>query len=349
MNLINIYKSINGRLDDIKLSQIVNGFNRYSFAIFNDEKAVIDGKTIDKPKQFVANSVAEYDGSLVATYYHDFLPNNLDKATALIVHEMYHAFQFGKMDYKMLLMNNSEKNGMFYDYSIDTITLKYNEVMCLIDAYLNRSEEDYSRFLSVRKLRQDNYPKALLYENATEFIEGSATYVELKALEQLDENLFMQEVTQAVDSLRNIESYFSIRELSYKVGALMLLTLDELKIDFDNVIHGESFISDSYIYDYLEPEIKSRVEIKDIVKKKSMENMASIDQFFSKDYCKIDFDEVIGYNPMGIIRSEDKLLVKFLVIIKVDGEEHTLNGEFCLIFDDNKECIELYRLNEVKL
>ena len=347
MNLKNLYKSINDRLDDINFTQIVKGFNRCSFAIFNDEKAVIDGKTISKPSQFVANSVADYNGPLVATYYHEFLPNNLDKATALIVHEMYHAFQFGKMDYKMLLMNNSEKNGMFYDYSIDTITLKYNEVMCLIDAYSNKSGEDYRRFLSVRKVRQDNYPKALLYENATELIEGTATYVEMKALEQLDEDLFMQEVEQTVYSLGNIESYFSIRELSYKVGALMLLTLDELKIDFDNVIDGESFISDSYKYDYLEPEIRSRVEIKDKVKKKSMENKAAIDQFFSKDYCKIDFDKVIGYNPMGIIRSEDKLLVKFLVIIEVDGEEHTLNGEFCLIFDENIECIELYKLKDV--
>jgi len=344
MNLINVYKSINDRLDDIKFSQIVNGFNRCSFAIFNDEKAVIDGKTIDKPCQFVANSVADYNGSLVATFYHEFLPNDLDKATALIVHEMFHAFQFGKMDYKMLLMNNNEKNGFFYDYSIDAITLKYNEVKCLIDAYLNGSKEDYRRFLSVRKLRQDKYPKALLYENATEFIEGSATYVELKALEQLDENLFIKKITNTIESLGNIESYFSIRELCYEVGALMLLTLDKLKIDLSKVIQGESFISDAYIYDYIEPEIESRVEIKDLVKKKAMENKASVDQFFSKNYCKIDYDEVIGYNPMGVIRCENKLLVKFLVVIKVDGEERTLNGDFCLIFDDNKKCIELYKL-----
>jgi len=342
--LKNVYKSINNRLGDINFTRIVDGFNRCSFAIFNDEKAIFDGEIIDKPSQFVANSVADYNDALVATFYHEFLPKDLDKATSLIVHEMYHAFQFSNMDYKMLLSNHSEKDGVFYEYTVDAITLKYNEVMYLINAYLNGSEEDYKLFLSVRDLRQLKYPKELMYEKATEFIEGFATYVELKALEQLDENLYIKEVTETIDSLRNIKFYFSIRELSYKVGALMLLTLDKLKLDFDNVIQGNSFISDSYKYDYIKPKIERIVEIEEVVTNKSMESKTSIDLFFSEAYCKIKFDEVIGYNPMGLIRYEDKLLVKFLVIIKVDGEERTLNGEFCLVFDDNSECIELYML-----
>ncbi len=343
----NVYKSINDRLDDINFTRIVDGFNRCSFAIFNDDKAILDGEIMDKPSQFVANSVAKYNDSLVATFYHEFLPKELEKATSLIVHEMYHAFQFSKMDYRMLLMNHSEKEGVFYEYTVEAITLKYNEVMCLINAYLSGSEEDYGLFLSVRNLRQLKYPKELMYEKATEFIEGFATYVELMALEQLDENLFIKEVTEAIDSLRNIEFYFSIRELSYKVGAMMLLTLDKLKIDFDNVIQGNSFISDSYKYGYIEPKIERIVEIEEFVKNKSMESKTSIDLFFNKAYYKIEFDEVIVYNPMGLIRYEDKLLVKFLVIMKVDGKERTLNGNFCLVFDDNNECIELYKLKDV--
>lgn len=342
--MIDVYRRINDRLDTINFNEIINGFRPCSFALFDEERAVIDCMTIDKPKQFVANTVADYKGALVATYYYDFLPKNLDRATALIVHEMYHAFQFGEMDYKKSLMNTSEKNGMFYDYTVETLTLKYTELMCLIDAYLNKSEEDYGRFLWVRKLRKDKFPKALHYEQATEFIEGSATYAELKALEQLDTNLFKEAVSQAIDALRNVESYFFIRELSYKVGALMFLTLDALTIDFDKVIEGHSFIDECYICDDLEVEIKSKLEIKDLVEKKTMENKAFIDAFFSKDYCKIDFDEVIAYNPMGVIRCEDKLLVKFLVVIKVAGKEETLRGDFCLGFDDNKECVQLYML-----
>ncbi|MBI9013113.1 MAG: hypothetical protein JEZ08_12845 [Clostridiales bacterium] len=344
----NVYKSINSRLDDINFTRIVDGFDRCSFAIFDDEKAILDGEIMDKPSQFVANSVANYNDSLVATFYHEFLPKKLDKATSLIVHEMYHAFQYSKMDYKMLLINHSEKEGVFYEYTVEAITLKYNEIMCLINAYSSGNEEDYRLFLSVRNLRQLKYPKELMYEKATEFIEGFATYVELKALEQLDENLYIKEVTETIDSLRNIEFYFSIRELSYKVGALMLLTLDKLKIEFDNVIQGKSFISDFYSYDYIEPKIERIVEIEEFVTNKLMERKASIDLFFSKVYCKIEFDEVIVYNPMGLIRYENKLLVKFLVIIKVDGEERTLNGYFCLVFDDNNECIELYKLKDVE-
>ncbi len=344
-----IYELINERLDDINFAQIVNGFTRCSFSIFDDEKAIINGETIDKPSQFVANSAAEYKGDLVATFYSAFLPKELNKATALIVHEMFHAFQFGKMDYNDLLMNNSEKMGVFYEYTIDNITLKYNEVRCLIDAYLNGSEEDYKRFLSFRSYRQIRYPKEIMYENATEFIEGFATYVEWKALEQLDENVFVKVVEETINLLENIESYFSIRELSYRVGALMVLTLDQLKIGFENVIQGNSFISDSYIFDYEEPEIKSVADINSFVKKKSMDNKRSVLQFFSMDYCKIDFDEVIGYNPMGTIRSGNTLLVKFLVIIKVGGVERHLNGNFCLICDDNKEFIELYKSIDEKV
>lgn len=346
-HLKEIYKSIKGRLIDINFSQIVDGFSPCSFALFDDEKAILDGKMIDKPSEFLANSVATYKDTLVATYYYEFLPKELDRATSLIVHEMYHAFQYGKMDYKMLLMNHSEKEGVFYDYTVDGITLKYNEVMYLIKAYLKTSEKDYRRFLWVRHLRQLKYPKEVKYEEVTEFIEGFATYVEIMALKQLDETLYIKEVTRTIDSLRNFKGYFSIRELSYKIGALMLLSLDQLKIDFKNVIQGKAFISDACAWDDLEAKIESIDEIQASVTSRNMENKTSVDLFFSKAYFKIEFDEIIGYNPMGLIRYEDKLLVKYLVFIKKDGNEHTLNGDFCLVFDDNKSWVELYKLKEV--
>lgn len=348
MNLKNIYESINNRLDDVNFDQIITGFSPCSFAIFDDEQAIVDGEIIDKPKQFIANSVAQYKDSLVATFYHDFLPKELNKATSLIVHEMFHVFQFSKKEYHSLLKNNSEKNGIFYDYTADNITLKYNEVEYLIDAYLNGSEEDYRRFLSFRFLRNSRYPKETLYENATELIEGFASYVELKTLKQLDEKLFSKELIKTIKSLADIESYFSIRELSYKVGALMLLTLDKLKINFENAIQGKSFISEVYNFDYVEAKIKNRIAIQSLMDKKSIEKKNLILEFFSMGYCKIDFDEVIGYNPMGIIRSDNKLLVKFLIIIKVDKQERILNGDFCLICDDNREFIELYKSTALK-
>lgn len=342
-----VYNAINDRLNDVDFAQIIKGFERCSFAIFGDEKAVIDGEMIDKPTQFVANSYAQYNDALVATFYHDFLPNEIDLASALIVHEMFHAFQFGKMDYRALLANNSEKNGVFYDYSAEAMTLKYNEVACLIEAYLNESEAAYQRFLSFRQLRQNRYPKEVQYENATEFIEGFATYVELKVLEQLDEKLFVKKVTEMIESLGNIEFYFSIRELSYAVGALMLLTMDKLKMNYDRVLQGESFIVDAYPFQYIEPEVKNRSDIDSLVSQKSMENQAAVAQFFSESHCKITFDEVVGYNPMCIRRSGDKLLVKYLVFIKEGGVERPLNGDFCLVCDDNHDVVELYKSGDL--
>lgn len=47
---------------------------------------------------------------------------------------------------------------------------------------------------------------------------------------------------------------------------------------------------------------------------------------------------------MGEIRFKNKLFVKFLVMIKVDEDVKTINGDFCLVFNDNRECIELYKL-----
>ncbi len=343
----NVYKSIDSRLDDIDFTQIVDGFNRCSFALFDSEKAIVEGKIIDKPSQFVANSVAKYNNSLVATFYHKFLPKELDKATSLIVHEMYHAFQFGKSDYKKLLINHSEKDGVFYNYSVDAITLKYNEVIYLINAYCSGCEDDYLLFQAVRNLREQKYPKELMYEKATELIEGFATYAELMTLKQLDEKIFIEEIKEMIDSLKNIDFYFSIRELSYKVGALMLFTIDKEKNNFDDFIQGKSFISDSYKCDDKEPIIERIDGIEELVTNKLKESKTSIDLFFSKSYYRIEFDEIIVYNPMGLIRYEDKLLVKFLVIIKIGGEEHTLNGEFCLIFDDNNECVELYQLKDM--
>ena len=42
------------------------GFSRFSFAVYNDTQAYIDGKTVDRPGEFIANKAVEYNGVATA-------------------------------------------------------------------------------------------------------------------------------------------------------------------------------------------------------------------------------------------------------------------------------------------
>jgi len=341
--LIKTHEAISRQVKGLDFEALLEGFNPNQFALFDHTKAVIDGQLIDKPKTFLANSVADYEGHLVATFFYDFLPQSLDLATGLIVHEMFHAYQFGQKDYTTLLEGHSEQAGTFYDYKSMNLTLKYNEVMWLIKAYEKNDRQAYGHFLAIRQQRKDQYPQGVLYEEATELIEGAATYVELQTIRQLNQDLFCKQVKETLDALKSYDAYFAIRELSYQVGALIMLTLDRFKIDLKPAIEGEVFLSDLYDYEAQDLEIESYTDLERLVVEKEKAKNLALEDFFNEAHHELSFDGLLGYNPMGLLRSGNRVLVKFLVMIQVGGEEVSVNGTFCLIYDDQGRCERIYK------
>jgi len=259
---------------------------------------------------------------------------------------MFHVFQFCNSDFMGLFSEHSEDSGLFYDYSSDNISMKYNEVMFLLSAYINSSKEDYIKFLTTRSLRSKLYSKEVMYEKVTETIEGFATYVELLVLKQLNKPLFEHSLTDLIENLKDKDNYFSMRELSYDVGALLLITMNKFNIDFNGVLLGKSFISDLCCFEYIKPNIEEIEEIKDIASKRSLDNQKAVNDFLSSGVQEVKFDRLIGYNPMGAKRFNDKVLIKYLVIVIIDGIEQSLNGSFCLVCDNNYDWIKLYKKNE---
>jgi len=49
-NLKKIYDSISKKIDEVDFNEIVNGFDCCSYALFNEDIAIIDGREIVKPE-----------------------------------------------------------------------------------------------------------------------------------------------------------------------------------------------------------------------------------------------------------------------------------------------------------
>jgi len=336
------YRKISNIISTLDFDKLLRGFKTYQFAFFTDDKAIVADQVIDKPNSFVANSAAEFEGEMIATYIYDFIPDNDEIAVSKVVHEMLHAHQFSNPNFFDSLVGHDEKNGMLYEYSTQSVTMKYEEVKHLINAYTTKKKEEFDLFLSIRAHREKLFPKELHYEKVTETIEGMATFVELKALIQLNDELYVEKINELIAELEDKRNYFSVRELSYSVGALIIIVMEELGVNFNKALTGEGLLSDLCEFEKQEVNIKSYNEIKSLVKETDYLNKEKVDAFLKQNPKEVPFDNILGYNPMGATHFENKVLIKYLLIIEHNDQKQTLNGDFCLIIDSDDQWKTIY-------
>lgn len=132
---------------------------------------------------------------------------------------MFHAFQNASGESRW----PDEKEALLhYQYSSDNLSAKLQEAK-LISALLNGdSSADFKTLLHIRKQRAQKHPYEYDYEARIEQIEGSANYVEMRALEQLDPAKAQAKWNGALIAVLDPASYLPIRIVSYTIGALFL-------------------------------------------------------------------------------------------------------------------------------
>ncbi len=219
MDLALIYEEIEKRLQKVNFSALWAGFSPLRFAIYTDEECYFDGRYIEKTDIFCANTTIHFNGEYIAIWNIAEEPDDMDRLAALIIHEMFHAFQRiqGECRYA------DEKRAPFrYRYLADNLSAKYREAG-YIRAILEENDPGaYSRLLSIRRMRADRFPYEYEYEARVEQIEGTANYVEVNALEQINREKGKMAWQNMLDRICNPEKYFPIRIISYKTGAAVL-------------------------------------------------------------------------------------------------------------------------------
>ena len=230
MNLADLHKQITVLLNTVDFSVLWRGFAPCKFALYTDTECYFDGAYIEKPAAFVANTSTEFQGEMIAIWKVD---NVIDMTVfaSKLAHEMFHAYQktMGETRYP-------DEMEALQSYSIlpGNLSEKHRENQLLSALHTEFSPKVFLQFLAIRCRRQQLYPYEYAYEAAVEQIEGTANYVELEVLKQLDEVKYQEKLAAMLTAVTNPENLLPVRVISYDIGALVFLLLGQHRLaDFE--------------------------------------------------------------------------------------------------------------------
>ncbi len=232
-----LYFKTKQSIDRIDVRKLWNGFLPLKFALYNQDSCCFDGKMIEKPSGFLANTAVEYHGEYIAIWNvaDDIAPEIL---ASKIVHEMFHGFQNINNESRF----PNELHALYtYRYRDENLSVKLEENRLLVELTQEFCPEKLKRFLSLRKYRSEHFPDEFLYEAKIEQIEGSANYVELNALRQLSDSLYRQKLEKMCTNILKPSNLLPIRIPSYDIGALLLHVLGQNSIPFDTQFSDITF------------------------------------------------------------------------------------------------------------
>lgn len=222
MNLSDAYSEIQSRIDQVDFSGVWRGFRPIKYALYKDESCFFDGRSIKKPESFIANTSIEYNGEHIAIWDLSKETDDFDALAASIIHEMFHAYQNESGESRW-----PEENAALirYRYSDDNISTKLREAEFMQGILIRNDASLFPGLLGMRSGRNREFPFEYDYESRVEQIEGSAKYVELCALAQINAEKGKAAWERTMAAIMEPERYFPIRIISYSVGAAFLACL----------------------------------------------------------------------------------------------------------------------------
>ena len=222
MELLKAYREIEKRLEKIDFPALLRGFHRFPFALYDDTQAYLDGEYLEKPAEFLANTSVVFRGQHTAIWKITDDTPDPDTLTSKIVHEMLHAYQNASGETRW-----ADERAALVNYRYDDINLsaRLEEARLMRACLSENAPQAFSRLLSVRKARFQRFSYAYDYEARIEQIEGTAHFVELAALAQLDPAKAQARWAQLLDALDDPAGYFPVRTVTYLSGAAFLSCL----------------------------------------------------------------------------------------------------------------------------
>ena len=333
------YFEIEEKLSGLCFEDFWPGFQKYEFALYNEEIVVLNGEMIAKTDIFLANTAILYEERYIAIWNleEDW---DTDLLTSKIVHEMFHAYQreCGENRYAdefTALLN--------YEYSAEYLNHRLWENRMLAEATEQDTEESLDSILSSRRLRKEKYPFQYDYEEKLEIIEGTATYVELKVLSVLNVEKFNDKIAQMIGNMRRIESLIPARVLTYDTGALMLLLCEKAGKEVSYQIEGNRDALFKELVEAADAEIVVGREeaVEAFLERDQKELKAYIENTVNngKEVVRGDFG-IVGINVYDARGMNGYITSRHFVAYEEDGKETVLYGNFVVKIED-------YRIKEI--
>ncbi len=220
MDLKTAYDLVAERLERIDFAALWPGFRPLKFALYDGERCFFDGTYIPKTAEFMANTSIEFRGEQIAIWQLEGEPDP-DQLTASLVHEMFHAFQTLSGESRWA---DERVALMAYRYTAENLSLKLREAEHM-RVVLAGDAARFNALLRLRKRRAELFPAEYDYEARIEQIEGTANFVELEALTQLDTEKGRTGWDKLLARITDPAEYTPIRVISYDVGAAFLASI----------------------------------------------------------------------------------------------------------------------------
>jgi hypothetical protein len=301
-----LYSDIESILLKIDFNKIWQGFSIKDFALYNKETVYLKNKTISWDQRFLGNTVIDFDGNYIAIWELESVQNNdVEYLAADMVHEMFHVHQ--KQNGETRFPDDLEL--LSYPDNLDNYKLKIIEMELLAKAFSEKNIILLKQFFEIRNIRKNLIGDIIYQEFKAETLEGMAEYAGLTSLQQINPEKYKIRLEEHISKLTSQKGLiYDTRRMAYFSGAILCSALKLLNIDFHHKFSEEKTLfeivnkySDAFFTEYNEHIKNKQLKFDDFLKNHS-------------EIVKCD-DYICGYDPMNMVRFEDKILCSHFVII----------------------------------
>lgn len=362
MNIVNksdkkeIILKLKNKLSNNNFNYYWEGFNSLPIAIYNKFEVYLtnfdelpkdyyieDGIAIGKrTKDFNANTVIELNGQYVGIWDLDTLNEmiDIDDLYAGMVHEMFHGYQMEMNDKRFA--NESIK--FMYNFNNESLALRIKEREYLLKAAFEEEEnkklEYINEFINIREHRETITGKNIKYEYGIESIEGTATYVEYKALQNETKLPCKYLIAKYGKELIENNEISKFRDSCYFSGVFIAFILDDICENWQ----ADYTRSGLYLYDYLKKQVKwAPKEVKPEINAYVNCIIRNYNELREKDlkafYINGGFHIVLEgqfdiscFDPMNITSLDGKLLHKHFVGL---NNKYFIENKVITTYEDN--------------
>ncbi|MFE4810085.1 hypothetical protein ACFQ9Y_02790 [Peribacillus simplex] len=327
----------------VKLENYWSGFELAAYALYDKRNVYLFNHpkfsnnphcayhTLKWDVQFTGDTIILYEEYPTAIVNMDSYEDYED-LYSMVVHELFHGYQYIKDEKRF----PDEMIGITYPLSKENVELRNQERTNLYHALLEnniiKKKQYLNAFIALREKRAAKIEEYLTYEKMIETIEGPAWYVELRAYSEkgpLDYHSVLKKYAQQL--INKYESTSSIRRSCYSSGLFMCLLLEELSPGWmESFFDREETLYDllkQHTGDYMEDsiaDVKISSETEEVVNFAIEKRIKAFEEFNEQSGIHLYIEGEISaesFDPMNIIPSEDKLLHKSFIKVRMNNQD----------------------------
>ena len=339
MNLERLYYQVKSHIDQVDCSKLWPGFKPFKFALYNANECYFNGEYIPKTDEFLANTAISYNGEMIAIWNVDEEMDSIILASK-IIHEMFHGFQVANQECRF----PNELDALYrYKYSNANLSLKLEENSIITELLEKFESEKLGRLLEIRKYRYSHFPYEYHYEACIEQIEGTALFVELNALKQLSDELYLEKLNVLKEYLTKKENLLPIRIICYDIGALLLLILTENGIEYNSNFSNTAF-SEDLVADAKEYKGQIRLTMEKTINDYYEQAGSIISQAISQNDIVSDHTyDILGVNVYNAVYYNNYIITRYFVMYGNEKSPTIEYGNFIIETNEYKKMSKLYR------